>query len=104
MHTVLDSIDSHDVASLGDATLLANLRQLLADERNLSARLLVHLGEVDARGLYRKQAFGSMFDYCVRALHLSEAEAYLRIRAARLGRQPASSRACCRCWHPASCT
>ena len=47
----------------------------------------VHLGEVDARGLYREQAFGSMFDYCVQALHLSEAEAYLRIRAARLGRQ-----------------
>jgi hypothetical protein len=49
--------------------------------------LLVHLGEVDARGLYREQAFGSMFDYCVQALHLSEAEAYLRIRAARQGRR-----------------
>jgi 5-methylcytosine-specific restriction endonuclease McrA len=28
-----------------------------------------------------------MFDYCVQQLHLSESEAYLRIRAARVGRQ-----------------
>ena len=28
-----------------------------------------------------------MFEYCVEALHMSEAEAYLRIRAARLGRE-----------------
>src|SRR6185503_17556737 len=87
MHTVLHDIDSRDIAALDDAALLASLRRLLADERTLSARMLVHLGEVDARGLYREQAFGSMFDYCVQALHLSEAEAYLRIRAARLGRQ-----------------
>ena len=87
MHTV-DGIDSHhDVAALGDQELLASLRQLLNQERSLSARLLVHLGEVDARGLYREHAYGSMFDYCVQALHLSEAEAYLRIRAARLARQ-----------------
>ena len=87
MHT-LHGIDSHhDVAALGDEQLLASLRQLLAEERKLSARLLVHLGEVDARGLYREHAYASMFDYCVQALHLSEAEAYLRIRAARLTRQ-----------------
>ena len=48
MHTVLDDIDSRDVASLADAELLASLRRLLADERTLSARMLVHLGEVDA--------------------------------------------------------
>ena len=96
MHTVLRSIASHDVAALGDAELLATLRQLLADERTLSARVLVHLGEVDARGLYREQAFGSMFDYCVQALHLSEAEAYLHIRAARRRAGRARARwSCC---------
>ena len=41
----------------------------------------------DARGPYREHAYSSMFEYCVEALHMSEAEAYLRIRAARLGRE-----------------
>jgi hypothetical protein len=87
MDTTLGITESDDVTALDDEALLASLRRLLAKERALSARLLVHLGEVDARGLYREHAFASMFEYCVRALHLSEAEAYLRIRAARLGRQ-----------------
>ena len=58
-----------------------------AADHTLSARLLVHLGEVDARGLYREYAYASMFAYCVDELHMSEAQAYLRIQAARLGRQ-----------------
>ena len=87
MHTAHGIDSRHDVAALGDEQLLASLRRLLAEERTLSARLLVHLGEVDARGLYREHAYASMFDYCVQALHLSEAEAYLRIRAARLARR-----------------
>jgi hypothetical protein len=82
MHTLPGTASHHDVAALGDEQLLARLRQLLSQERKLSARVLVHLGEVDARGLYRDQAYASMFDYCVQALHLSEAEADLRIRAA----------------------
>jgi hypothetical protein len=63
------------------------LQKLLAQERGVHARLLVHIGEVDARGLYRERAYSSMFDYCVRALHMSEAESHLRIRAARLSRE-----------------
>jgi hypothetical protein len=60
---------------------------LVCADHKLSARLLEHLGEVDARGLYREYAYASMFTYCVEELHMSEAEAYLRIHAARLGRQ-----------------
>jgi len=47
---------------------------LLAEERSLSARLLIHLGEVDARGLYREHAYASMFDYCVQARCKSKRE------------------------------
>src|SRR5690349_23009871 len=79
------SIDG--VSQLGDAELIATMQRLLREERKLSARLLLHLGEVDARQLYRQHAYSSMFEYCVQALHLSEAEAYLRINAARLGRR-----------------
>jgi hypothetical protein len=75
------------VARLADHELIEALQRVLSQERGTHARLLVHLAEVDARGLYRERAYGSMFDYCVQAFHMSEAEAYLRIRAARLGRE-----------------
>ena len=83
----------HEVMALGDVgratnqELIADLRRLVRADRTLGARLLIHLGEVDARSLYREYAYPSMFAYCVEELHMSEAEAYLRIQAARLGRQ-----------------
>jgi hypothetical protein len=67
--------------------LIAQLRSLVRADQTLSARLLVHLGEVDARGLYREHAYPSMFAYCVEELRMSESQAYLRIQAARLGRE-----------------
>jgi hypothetical protein len=70
----------------GNGELLRRLKALLAHDRRTTARLLWHLGEVDARGLYRDAGYSAMFVYCVEALHMSEAEAGLRIRAARLAR------------------
>ena len=76
-----------DVRRVSDRVLIDTLRRLVRADHTLSARLLVHLGEVDARGLYREYAYASMFAYCVNELHMSEGQAYLRIQAARLGRQ-----------------
>jgi hypothetical protein len=45
------------------------------------------MGEVDARRLYLREAAASMFVYATRVLHLSEAEAYLRIAVARAARE-----------------
>ena len=88
MHTAHGPTASIDpVRQLGDDELIASTQRLLREERKLSARLLEHLAEVDARQLYRQHAYSSMFEYCVGALHLSEAEAYLRIGAARTGRR-----------------
>jgi len=70
-----------------DAELVNRLERLVQADRSLSAKLLLHLGELDARGVFRELGFSSMFEYCVRALCMSEAEAYLRIYAARLGRR-----------------
>jgi len=72
---------------LSDQALIAKLCRCIREDHELSAQLLAHLGEVDDRGLYRDQGFSSMFDYCVRSLHMSESEADLRIKAARIGRQ-----------------
>jgi len=72
---------------LDDTTLLTRLNALVAQDRKTSARMLWHLAEVDARGLYRDEGYSSLFDYCVKSLRMSEGEASLRIRAARLSRR-----------------
>ncbi len=48
---------------------------------------MAHIGEADARRLYAREASPSMFAYCTERLHLSDAEAYLRIAAARASRE-----------------
>jgi hypothetical protein len=74
------------VARLGDVELIARLHGLVQRDRALTALLLLHLGEVEARGLYRERAFSSMFEYAVEALHMSPDEAYVRLRAAKVAR------------------
>jgi hypothetical protein len=76
-----------DVVQLSDTALVAQLKRIVNAERAQLAKLLVHLGELDARGLYREDGYSSMFEYAVSALGMSESEAYLRIQAARLTRR-----------------
>jgi hypothetical protein len=75
------------IATLPDAELLANTRALIGRSNQVLAALLVHLGEVDARGLYRQRACSSLFAYCLYELRLSEDEAVRRVAAARLARK-----------------
>jgi hypothetical protein len=75
------------LASLPDDALLLQLSSLTRRSRENEVALLLHLGEVDARRLYAREACPSMFVYCTRILRFSEAEAYLRIAAARAARQ-----------------
>ena len=72
---------------LPDDTLLAELATLVATDRQTTAALLAHLGEVDERKLYLPAACASMHAYCTRILHLAEEVAYKRIRAARIARR-----------------
>src|SRR5215468_10290282 len=73
--------------SMPDDDLLSRLAKILAKSRRHEAELVAHIGEVDARRLYAREAAPSMFAYCTDVLHLSEAEAYLRIAVARAARQ-----------------
>ncbi|HKP59786.1 MAG TPA: hypothetical protein VJV78_23845 [Polyangiales bacterium] len=81
-----NELDRAAVAHLSDAELMTGLDGLVQRDRALTARLLLHLGEVEARGLYRDRAFSSMFEYAVEAQHMSEHEAYARLRVAKLAR------------------
>lgn len=70
-----------------DNELLRRLAEILGQSRLVEADLVAHIGEVDARRLYAREASPSMFAYCTETLHLSEAAAYLRIAAARASRE-----------------
>jgi hypothetical protein len=70
-----------------DHALLEGLTQLAASDAEMEAELLVHLGEVDARGLALARGFSSLHAYCVEVLHFSESAAFHRITAARAARR-----------------
>jgi hypothetical protein len=78
---------THSLTSFSDDELLRRLSDLLGQSRRDEADLVAHIGEADSRRLYAREASPSMFAYCTEVLHLSEAEAYLRIAAARASRE-----------------
>ena len=78
---------TRSLTSFSDDELLRRLSDLLGQSRRDEADLVSHIGEVDSRRLYAREASPSMFAYCTEVLHLSEAEAYLRIAAARASRE-----------------
>ena len=78
---------THALKSFSDDELLRRLSDLLGRSRRDEAELVAHIGEVDRRRLYAREASPSMFAYCTEVLHLSEAEAYLRIAVARASRE-----------------
>ena len=75
------------LSKLSDDELLVRLSNVLKQSRRCESVLVAHIAEVDARRLYAREASSSMFKYATDVLHLSEAEAYLRIAAARASRR-----------------
>jgi hypothetical protein len=75
------------IAGLSDSRLIEAVQQLASAERRAIALLVAALAELDARRLYLALGYTSLFDYCVRALHLSEQATYTRIEAARASRK-----------------
>ena len=85
----MSAVTSHknNVERISDDELLRRLSELLQQSRCVESELVAHIGEVDARRLYARKASSSMFVYCTEVLHLSEHEAYLRIKVARASRK-----------------
>ena len=87
-HAYIEVMQSElTLGSVPDDELFRRLGELVSQSRRVEADLVAHIGEVDERRLYARQAFSSMFAYCTQALHLSEAEAYRRITVARAARR-----------------
>ena len=78
---------TYALAQHDDQDLVSALSALVTTGRATDARLLAHLAEVDARGLYLPAACASMHIYCVRVLCMSEDAAFKRITAARTARR-----------------
>ena len=79
--------EKRPLQSIPDDALLHRLAELMGQSRRVEADVVAHIAEVDERRLYAREAFPSTFAYCTDVLHLSEAEAYLRIAAARASRE-----------------
>jgi len=77
------TIPSH----LSDDELVSELMRLCRRDRDVTAHLVAHLAELDARRLYLGAGCSSLFTYCREVLQLSESESYNRIEAARAARR-----------------
>ena len=75
------------ISRLSDDELLSRLSNAVKQSCSVESELVAHLGEVDKRRLYAREASSCLFNYCTDVLHLSEPVAQLRITAARASRR-----------------
>ena len=75
-----------NLSQLNDATLLAAVASTVQDNRAALLQLLRYLGEVDARKLYARAGYASLFAF-TQGLNFSESEAYKRCLVGRVGRR-----------------
>jgi 5-methylcytosine-specific restriction endonuclease McrA len=69
--------------SLSNNDLLNQLNKLVKQEHNLTCEILLHIIEVENRGIHRGLGYSSLFMYCTEGLGYSESSAQRRICAAR---------------------
>jgi hypothetical protein len=72
---------------LSNDELMAAAPRLSGDERGVTARLVAHLAEIDARGLYVAAGYSCLYVYCHEGLGYSEDAAYNRKAAAQVARR-----------------
>jgi len=70
------------VASLTDDELLSRVQGQAVRDREENAAIVASLAEVEARRLYRRLGFSSLYTYCTLHLGFSEHAAFTRMRAA----------------------
>ena len=76
-------INSSTLRHLDKNHLLGDFSDLVVKDRRDTATLLAYIAEIDRRKLYLEHACPSMFAFCTKRFHMSEAVAARRIRAGR---------------------
>ncbi len=79
---IIDALLSLDAPALSE-----RLRALAGEERNVQVDFLLHLDALDRRRGYAELGYPSLWEYCLRALHLREGAAGRRIGAMRVLRR-----------------
>lgn len=69
--------------SVSNDKLILNLKLLAEKEREVIAKIVLHLAEMFKRKLYLEAGYSSLFSYAVKELKYSEAAAGRRIQAAK---------------------
>jgi len=81
-------IDSNAaIPVMNDDDLIASTRELARKSNGVEAELLLYLGEIDARKIYRDRASPSMIAFCMREFNFSEGAAANRVFVARAARE-----------------
>ena len=75
------------IAVMNDDDLVTTTREIASKSNGVEAELLLYLGEIDARKLYRERASPSMIAFCMREFNFSEGAAFNRIFVARAARK-----------------
>lgn len=76
-------ISQKDLSKMADKDLLENLKELRDKENRITARILLHLAEMDQRKIFREEGYSSLFAYLTTELGYSEPAAHRRLSAAR---------------------
>jgi len=76
-----------NLKNLSDGTILNNTKDLVIQEKKLTANIIDHLQIIEQRKLYCDLKYISLFDYAVGELRYSEDQAYRRLSAMRLSRK-----------------
>jgi hypothetical protein len=74
-------------SSLASDLLARRLRELTGQERAVLVEFLLHLDEFDRRRAWAEAGYDSLWNYCLRVLHLREGPAGRRIAAMRVLRR-----------------
>jgi hypothetical protein len=74
-------------ASLDSAALSHRLGELAGHERQVQVEFLLHLEEYDRRRAWAEAGYPSLWEWCLRVLHLREGAAGRRIAAMRVLRR-----------------
>jgi len=76
-------MDLPTLSHISDQDLKVKLQVLRQSERQAIAEMVLHLYEIDRRGLYRDMGYPSLFVYCTEGLGYSAGGAHRRVQAAR---------------------
>ena len=83
MNRTFDSI-IEAVSELSSAALDRSAERLVVAEKEHIAELICHLAEIATRKAHLEWGYGSLFEYCVKRLNLSEGSVAMRIQVARV--------------------